>query len=807
MGAAHFMEVVPQFQDAIRSAGLTPPEMLEADGRLHRFASNGKRGDDSGWYVLHGDGIPAGSFGDWRTGLNQLWRADIGRRLTPGEESEHQARVEAMRQQREAEVQARRHAAAAEAMRIWRESRPAEHHDYLNRKGIAAHGARLYQGCLVLALHDNAGTIHSLQFISPEGDKRFLTGGRVQGCYFSIGKPEGVLCIAEGFATGASIHQATGHAVAVAFNAENLTMVAKALRAQYHDLKLVLCADDDARTEGNPGLTKASGAARTVGGWLAVPEFGERRPEGATDFNDLHLAQGLEAVKAAIENAQAPQENASDGGEVDPDWPSPQTLMAKVQPEPYPLVALPDTIRAAVEEVAGFVKAPLPLVASSALGALSLAAQAHIDVKRAEKLQGPTGLFLLTIADSGERKSTCDGFFTKAIRDFEEAQAEAAKPVLKDHKAAIEAWEAKYTGIKEKIRRLARDNKPTEHLEASLRDLEHNRPEPPPLPRLLYADATPEALAYGLAKNWPSGGVVTAEAGIVFGAHGMGKDSVMRNLALLNVLWDGGTVTIDRRTAESFVIRKARLTVALQVQEATLQSFFDKTGPLARGTGFLARFLTAWPASTQGYRPFTDPPENWPALAAFNRRLSAILENPVPVDGNGTLSPALLSLTPEAKAAWVDYHDTIECELASGGELYDVRDVASKSADNAARLAALFQIFEHGPGGAIGLDCFQSAGRIAAWHLNESRRFFGELVLPMEMADAARLDGWLIEHCRRGQTSFVPTREAQRLGPVRDKDRLATALRELAELERVQVTQEGRRKTIRVNPALLGGTP
>ena len=136
--------------------------------------------------------------------------------------------------------------------------------------------------------------------------------------------------------------------------------------------------------------------------------------------------------------------------------------------------------------------------------ALSLACQAHIDAKRAEKLHGPVGLFLLTIADSGERKSTCDGFFTRAIHDYEEAEAEAAKPILKDHRAAIEAWEAKHGGVKESIRQLAKAGKSTASMESALRELEHDKPEPPRIPRLLYADARPEALAYGLSKQWPS---------------------------------------------------------------------------------------------------------------------------------------------------------------------------------------------------------------------------------------------------------------------------------------------------------------
>lgn len=491
-------------------------------------------------------------------------------------------------------------------------------------------------------------------------------------------------------------------------------------------------------------------------------------------------------------------------------WPQAQALSAKIEPEAYPIDALPDSIRAAVEEVASFVKAPISMVASSALAALSLACQAHIDVKRLEKLHGPVGLFVLVVADSGERKSTCDSFFSKSIIEYEEAQAEAAKAPLKDYRAAVEAWESKRGGVKERIRQLAKDNKPAEGMESALRDLEHDKPEPPRIPRLLYADATPEALAYGLARQWPSGGVVSAEAGIVFGSHGMGKDSVMRNLGLLNQLWDGKSLTIDRRSTESFTVRGARLTVALQVQEPTLREFFTRSGALARGTGFLARFLVAWPVSTQGTRQIDpdvpDGPATWPHLAAFHRRIADILEQPAPIDEDGALTPLILSFTPEAKAAWVDFHNAIESELSCGGELYDVRDVASKSADNAARLAALLQMFE-GSGGAISLAAFESASLIVAWHLNESRRFFGELAMPAELAEAARLDGWLIEHCRRERIHRASTRDAQRLGPIRDKEKLATALRELEALDRVRVSNDGRRKIIKVNPALLRVMP
>ncbi|WP_456412175.1 DUF3987 domain-containing protein [Thiolapillus sp.] len=794
---------ISQFRNAIQAAGLEPPHLIEP-GKLHRFPGVGKcNGNTAGWCKLFGDGL-GGCFGDWSTGLSENWQAKREKPFSQSERATFMRRVEETRKHAEAERQQQYAEAASKAALIWNAATTAnDDHPYLVRKGIKANGARLHQGALVIPVR-SGGELHSLQFITEDGSKRFLSGGRISGGYYSIGTIQGTdaLCITEGFATGATIHQATNYPVAVAFNAGNLETVAKAMRRKLPVLPIILCADDDADTKGNPGIAKANHAALAIGGKVAIPNFGDQRPAGVTDFNDMAALTGRDAVAKAIHWTITPDGTDNEG------WSEPLPLTTKIDPEPYPLDALPVTIRTAVEEVRAFTKAPIPLVASSALAALSLAAQAHADVKRAEKLQGPTGLFLLTVADSGERKSTCDGFFMEAIRDYEAEQVEATKSLIKDHKAAMETWEAKRGGIKEKIRQLSKSGKPTREQEEALRDLEHDKPEPPRVPRLIYGDATPEALKWNLAKGWPSGGVVSSEAGLVFGAHGMGKDSVMRNLATLNQLWDGVDIATERRTTESFTVRGARLTIALQVQETTLHSFFDRSGGLARGTGFLARFLFAWPESTQGYRPFSDPPESWPALARFNQRIAGILEQDVPINEDGALSPPIFPLVADTKAAWVRFHDTIENELRSGGELYEVRDVASKTADNAARMAALFQLFEHGSGSAVGLTAFEGASRVAAWHLHEARRFYGELALPEKQDDAARLDSWLLDYCRKEKTNIVPRREVQRNvtpGHLRQKAALDFALDELLEAGRVQLVQDGRRKEIHINPALLEG--
>ena len=483
------------------------------------------------------------------------------------------------------------------------------------------------------------------------------------------------------------------------------------------------------------------------------------------------------------------------------DWLEPQPLEFKREALPYPIEALPDTIRAAVREVQSFVKAPMAMVASSAIGALSLVIQSHVDVKRASNLQGPSGLFLLTIADSGERKSTCDNFFIQPVREYEQTQILEAAPLLRAYEAECMSWEAKLYGIKERIKMSQRNGRDTSKYESDLQELMGEKPEPPRIPRLLYADSTPEALGYSLAKIWPSGGLISAEAGTVFGSHGMSKDSAMRNFSLLNQLWDGDAISIDRRTSDSFTVSGVRLTVALQVQEATLKSFFNSTGPLARGTGFMARFLVAWPESTQGTRLFEEPPNEWPYLQEFKNKLTGILKMKPNIDGSGVLTPQTIGLTAEAKQQWITFHDDIESKLGSGGELADVKDVASKAADNAARLAAIFHVFEHGVG-PICKDCFCRAAIVVDWYVQESKRFFGEIALPEEQLRMIRLNAWLIRYCSENGTNIISSRTVQQRGPIRKKVELDAALKDLHELDRIQIQIDGKQKRIALNPML-----
>ena len=487
------------------------------------------------------------------------------------------------------------------------------------------------------------------------------------------------------------------------------------------------------------------------------------------------------------------------------DWPDPIPLINVTAPETYPLEALPNTIRGAIEEVIGYVQVPVALAASCALSSLSLACQAHIDVCRDENLRGPVSLFFLTVANSGERKSSCDSFFSKPLKDYEAEQREDFKPELKEYAAKLKTWEAECGGILSAIKRESGAKKPNhdqaKRLKAELIEMEMAKPERPRVPNLLSDDSTPEDLGWRLANEWPSAGVIVSEAGIVFGSHGMGKDNVMRNLASLNIYWDGGDKKVGRRTTDSYHVKGARVTMSLMTQEETLRAFMGNSGPLARGTGFLARFLLAWPESTQGTRLYREPPQGMPRVAEFNQRITEILHRQVQMEDGGLLTLGF-PLAPDAKAEWVIFHDSIEQELGASGDYYDIRDVAAKIADNAARLAALFHLFEHAGNGPVCVDCMERAALIVHWHLHEARRFFGELAVPVAVADALRLERWFIAYCREKNTDQISTREAIRRGPIRERSRFKQALIELGNT-RIKVRSLGRQKLLYINPRLL----
>jgi P4 family phage/plasmid primase-like protien len=305
-------DVKNQLLDFMRSHGVIPRDPGEIfPGEICRFSLvDDKPNKKSGWIKYHEDGIPNAIFKDWRqTFMDPIKWVGTKENDKPLSESERQElkQKHAEHQRLANEERARVYAeTAAKCKELWSISRPASaDHPYLVAKGLTQkYNIKQLRDNLVIPVYKD-GEICSLQFISKDLQKKFKSGSTTKCGLHLIGqKPTEIAYICEGWATGASIHDATGKPVVVAFNAENLTPVAQYVRKKYPDLKLVICADDDRFSKGNAGIEAATKAASAVQGELRRPVFPSDYGK-PTDFNDLALMCGLDEVKHQLENKRA----------------------------------------------------------------------------------------------------------------------------------------------------------------------------------------------------------------------------------------------------------------------------------------------------------------------------------------------------------------------------------------------------------------------------------------------------------------------------------------------------------------------
>lgn len=255
-------------------------------GRLQRCSAPGKGPrNGSGWFVVHEHGVVIGS---WVDGSSEFVPFDRDQTMTPSELAAIRRKAAKAEANRRAEQAVTHREAAHRAADLWSNSRLANNvHAYLQRKQVCSHGLHVDGTNILISVSDLSGRIQSIQTIGVDGKKLFMRGGKVAGGVYRIGEftPGSTCIICEGFATAATIHEQSGHCVLAAFTAKNLKPVAQAIRQRYPSIDLVIAADNDRFTNGNPGVMAATDAARATGAKLLIPEF----PEGATgtDFNDL----------------------------------------------------------------------------------------------------------------------------------------------------------------------------------------------------------------------------------------------------------------------------------------------------------------------------------------------------------------------------------------------------------------------------------------------------------------------------------------------------------------------------------------
>lgn len=302
---------IDEFRSAMLMEGLECNDPIKDDGKLHRFKSGDDK-DASAWYVLYPpDPVSAGKFGCWRRLSDGVsWRHANGKVEDPRTLAEARKRwVEADKQKDKDEKDRWERMATAAKDYFKGLKPPVFNHGYFQLKSVVAFGSIVENDCgdLAMPLMDLDGKIWSYQTIDASGDKLFMPGGRVSGLFYPVNdKPDGPLVICEGYATGATIHEATGYATFCAMNCGNLLPVAKSCREKWPDRTILIAADNDRFTKKNnepynPGLEKAKQAATSIRGILVFPEFPAESK--GSDFNDLDSLVGREAVVATFEKA------------------------------------------------------------------------------------------------------------------------------------------------------------------------------------------------------------------------------------------------------------------------------------------------------------------------------------------------------------------------------------------------------------------------------------------------------------------------------------------------------------------------
>lgn len=324
-------EIIEQFRSAMAAAGLPCETEIKSDtGKPERFrVATDPRGTLNGWYVLHTDGVPAGAFGCWKRRITINWCGKPDAALTPVDRASVAKRIAEVEEARKRETERRQAVGAGRCAIIWDAATPCTEHPYLTRKGVKPHGLRVGRwtqineetGEIWLDVPDallvpvmDGKRMAGLQAIFTSSmpqlggrDKTFMAGTKKRGSFFRIGSPapddpEPTIYVCEGYATGASIHEATGATVVISFDAGNLGPVADRVRRSKPEAIIVIAADNDRWTTTpveNPGVHFAKQAASSAGARVVVPEFADLSTK-PTDFNDLHALAGLDAVAAQL---------------------------------------------------------------------------------------------------------------------------------------------------------------------------------------------------------------------------------------------------------------------------------------------------------------------------------------------------------------------------------------------------------------------------------------------------------------------------------------------------------------------------
>jgi hypothetical protein len=447
--------------------------------------------------------------------------------------------------------------------------------------------------------------------------------------------------------------------------------------------------------------------------------------------------------------------------------------------EVYPVTALGSLMSAAVLGTAEAVQAPVELCAQSALANAALAVQGHANAVMpwGGGKPGPISLFLLSVADSGDRKTTADkalgGDAIAAHEEALEGDVARARVIYNNEK---EAFDTARAAVKNKASKDGTAKSITEALNQL-----GSPPVPPLAATLTFSDPTIEGLHKQYSGGQPSAGLFSTEGGAFVGGVGMNKENALKSGALFSEMWDGAAIKRLRSGDGATVLRNRRLSFHLMMQPGAAHAWLSD--PVLRDQGLFSRLLIAAPKSLAGSRLHREPSND--ALAAMNgfkRQLSDILDHPLPIhpEKPGELTPRELPLAPDACKLIFGFADQIEVQVGEGGALAPVKGLAGKTIEHAIRIAAVIGLFENLNLQQIDRPLMSRGIALAQWYLGEALRLTEAEAFPPDLVNAERTLEWLREHYS-GKPFALPCIYMKGPRPVRSKEAAAKVVTILAD--------------------------
>lgn len=455
----------------------------------------------------------------------------------------------------------------------------------------------------------------------------------------------------------------------------------------------------------------------------------------------------------------------------------------------YPLQAFHAVEGRAAIEVLQHVKAPDAMVGIAVLKAMTLACQGLIDVRLPTGSVSPVSVNTLLIGESGDRKSEVESFILKPVFEMDESRSAKYEKDLSTQDITLQIWKQKEAALCVLLRKAVRNGEPTDDIELKMKDHATLMPGAPRERQFIRSDLTGISVLEVLHGDGESL-LITSDEG-----HVILTSALFRKIGLLNTVFGGRKISLDRANHQRLVARNPRASISLVLQPYVLTQYFRSHGELARGSGHWARYLFGWPVSLQGTRFDYGKDPVWDHLPVFHARISELLTEYDKKLQTGRVERVVVKFTDEAVVRWREMVNTTETMLQPLGYLSDIKDFASKAMEIASRVAATMHWFSKQEGN-ISVDTLQRAIQIVEWHLHEYKRIFSpQCQVPQVHQDASSLMSYLKNNFFNCGYAAVPKNSVLHSGPVRPKARLNDALDLLVAEKKIWIGTDIKRKS------------